>query len=66
MTRVRSSGSFTAVINDDEKSISIRHRRPDPNQVVIPGDAEKDQAVKAMGLEKEIDQGYEVLDDLAE
>lgn len=66
MPRIRTFGSYTAVINDDHKTISIRHRRPELDQLFIPGSAEKDRAISEMDLNREIDQGYEILDELAE
>ena len=66
MTRIRTYGRITAVLNDEDQTIILRTKRPESGGTIVPGPAEKDRAIIELDLRKELDQGYKILDERTE
>lgn len=64
MTRVRSWGRWTGIIDDTDKTIILRSKRPGSGEMITTDQNEsRENAIERMDLNKELADGYEILSD---
>ena len=64
MTSTTRFGMFTAIIDHDEKTITVRARKAELNELVFTNNSgARNKAYKQMGIKFLIKQGYELIED---
>jgi len=64
MTSIKYWQNITAVVDDDQRTISLRIRKAGPDDMVTSNEAAlKRQAIRELNLGPKIDEGYQLTED---